>query len=220
MPINLTINKKYLIVAWVLVILGVAGAINMTYPWGDFATPICGLVGLFLLIGAPQVKEILQPMRKPYWLKLIGFYLLSYVIEFGILGIGGLFGQFSFDHATGDNAVSNFKTGALLIRLLKILPTSVEIVGEELVMAVVTLSIFYFLKNKNHGWLLASLLGCLAFAAMHLWAYDFQIWVCLSVGFSRLPFNLAWRATNSLRSAVYIHLASDLLILIPVAIMA
>lgn len=215
---QLHINTKCIVPAFILIVLGVIGAVSPSnYNW--LSTIFFGSASLILVFGYTEFKKMLRPMSRPFFWKLFGLLVLAFIIKFLIASIGSVFNLLNVESINVNPAVIEAGSGSLVINLIEVLKTSVSIIGEELLVAGITLPIYFCIKKYKHGWIISNLIGCIAFGIMHITTYDFQLWSCLMVGLSRYPYTEAWRTTKSLRGGMYIHLLGDLLVLIPTAIL-
>lgn len=215
--LKLNINIKKIFFAFILVVIGVMGAvIPSEFNW--LSTVLFGSVGLILLVGYNTFKSLMRPMKKPFLLKLILLFLLSFFIKGALIAIGELFHIVNVDSFVTNPAVNNSGQSTVLNNLLEVIKTSVSIVGEEFLVTVIIVPIYFYLNRYRFGWILSNLIGCTAFGIMHIFTYDLQIWPCLMVGLSRYPYSEAWKTTGSLRGGIYIHLISDLIVLLPTAL--
>lgn len=216
--IEVNIKRKKIFLAFILVVIGVIGAVIPSgVNW--LSTIVFGSLALILLVGYNTFKELMRPMKRPFLLKLILLFLLFFFIKWTLVAIGELFHIVDVDSFATNPAVIVSGQSTVLNNLLEVIQTSVSILGEEFLVAVIIFAIFFYLKRYRFGWFLSNLIGCVVFGMMHIWAYDLQVWPCLIVGLSRYPYSEAWRVTGSLRGGIYIHLVSDLIVLLPTALM-
>lgn len=209
-PIKIT----HVIIAFILIIIGVVGAVTpSSFNW--LSTTVFGSASLLIIFGYRQFKSMMRPMNRPYFWKLAMLFVLSFLIKGGLVAVGEIFHLADVNAFPTNPAVGAVNNGGILSNVIEVIKTSVSIVGEELLVAGIMLPLFYYIKKNKFGWALSNLIGCLAFGIMHIVTYDFQLWPCLMVGLSRYPYSQAWKSTNSLRGGMYIHLISDLIILVP-----
>ena len=210
-PIKIT----HVIIAFILIIIGVVGAVTpSSFNW--LSTTVFGSASLLIIFGYRQFKSMMRPMNRPYFWKLAMLFVLSFLIKGGLVAVGEIFHLVDVNAFPTNPAVGAANNGGILSNVIEVIKTSVSIVGEELLVAGITLPLYFLCKKNKFGWVLSNLIGCLAFGIMHIVTYDFQLWPCLMVGLSRCPYSQAWKSTNSLRGGMYIHLISDLIILVPV----
>lgn len=75
---------------------------------------------------------------------------------------------------------------------------------------------FGLVEKPMHAWIAASVISSLLFGMMHVNVYHWNMWQCLVViGLTRLPFNWAWRKTDSLWGGIWAHIIYDLIIFVP-----
>lgn len=209
-PIKIT----HVIIAFILIIIGVVGAVTpSSFNW--LSTTVFGSASLLIIFGYRQFKSMMRPMNRPYFWKLAMLFVLSFLIKGGLVAVGEIFHLVDVNEFPTNPAVGAANNGGILSNVIEVIKTSVSIVGEELLVAGITLPLYFYVKKNKFGWVLSNLIGCLAFGIMHIVTYDFQLWPCLMVGLSRYPYSQAWKSTNSLRGGMYIHLISDLIILVP-----
>ena len=99
------------------------------------------------------------------------------------------------------------------------LKVSFSLIGEELITASVAFPAYVFLKSRmdaSKAWIYASIISALLFGMIHVNIYHWNLWQCLvATGLTRLPFNWAWKKTDSLQGGIWAHIIYDLIVLIP-----
>ena len=209
-----SVREKNILPAVILIIIGVIGAVTPSeFNW--LSTVVFGSISLILFFGYNGLKSMLRPMTKPFVVKLLVLLLLSFCIKEMLIEIITIFNITDINSFVTNPAIIEAKQSTLSNNLIDVSETSISILGEELLVAGIILPVYSYLKKYRFGWALSNLVGCIAFGFMHVFAFDFQIWPCLMVGLSRYPFSQAWKSTDSVRGGMYIHLISDLIVLLP-----
>lgn len=208
------INYKTIFPSILIIILSVYCAIIIPYC-GLLAPFFGGLISLILMFGKKQTFLLLRPMSKPFIQKIVYLFILSLLIRLALVSVDIVFNFGNISSISSNGYVENLTYINLLKKIILLILLLLSMIGEELVVASITLPVYYFLKKLKYGWGISILIGSLVFSSIHLYAYDFNIWICLIVGLSHIPMAQAWKSTNSLRGGIYIHILYNMISIVP-----
>ncbi|WP_036058666.1 CPBP family glutamic-type intramembrane protease [Leuconostoc citreum] len=208
------INYKSILPSILIIILSVYCAIIIPY-FGLLAPFFGGLISLILMFGKKQTFQLLKPMNRPFLIKLVYFFLLAFLIRLVLVSVAVIFDFGNISSIPSNGYVDNLTYINMFKKIVLMLLLLLSMIGEELVVASITLPVYYFLKKIKYGWGISIIIGSLVFSFIHLYAYDFNIWVCLTVGLSHIPMAQAWKSTNSLRGGMYIHILYNMISIVP-----
>lgn len=210
-------NKRWFIPVFIITILSIIIAEYIPY-WGLIFPLGAVFLGLGLLFGAKQLMGLLQPLPKKGYLQVIYATLQSFLIKIVLVSF-----IISFHLTDGYSVVQNGYLSEMLEenlieKILNVLFLFVMVIVEELTIAIVTLSCFKYLSDKTiaSAWWISNLVGSFFFAILHLYAYDFDWWVCFMIGCSRIPMTNAWKKTKSLRGGIYSHMLYNSFSILPI----
>ncbi|MCK8617279.1 CPBP family intramembrane metalloprotease [Fructobacillus sp. M158] len=198
---------SFLLILVTILILG-----KYDFPLVNFLTIIVGLLCLYLLYGKDFLFHWLKPMKKPALKIIFSAIILSLLIKI-VLGLFLILLHLS--PMESHPIIQDFQYESLYTGLCNLFLISFEIIGEELLVAVVFFPILYYLQRFKYSWLVSNLFSALIFGMMHLIVYDFNFLTCFVVGISRMPFTMAWRKSDSIRGGMYVHWLVDMLGMVP-----
>lgn len=170
---------------------------------------------LILMFGLEDFKYFLKKSKKGSWKWLIiCFFAIIVVLFFSKFFTLILRDSFHIPESTLPNSSTTVLSTHDRFGQLYFLGTAwFNIIGEELWVAALTLPLHHFFAKKmsrNKAFFLATLISIFFFGAMHLGVYHGDWLLCfLSIGPGRLPFNYAWKKTDSLRGGMIIHVLWD-----------
>lgn len=211
-------NAKFGRLIWLspfIMVLGVYGGTTSALPLPWIWLVVCGSAALYLQFGGTEVlKGSMQRMKKGSWKIVPLAIVISFVCSYAALFLGQLLGFGSVENANA------FADGSIMSRLIHLAELTFSLVGEELITASFAFPVYVFLKDKvekpMHAWIAASIISSLLFGMMHVNVYHWNMWQCLvAIGLTRLPFNWAWRKTDSLWGGIWAHIIYDLIIFVP-----
>lgn len=160
------------------------------------------------------LKVSMGKMEKGSWKIIFWSIILTFITSFATMALGNLLFHTGF--VENSNAVH---TGPILARIQHLVLLSISLIGEELITASVAFPLYHLLAKKmssKQAWIIAGLISAILFGLMHLKIYHGNLYQCIVViGLTRLPFNYAWRKTNSLWGGIIGHIIYDLVIFIP-----
>ena len=134
----------------------IGAVIPSRFKW--LSTVVLGSESLILLFGYDKFKNIMSPMTKPFLLKLLLLFLLSFFIKGLLVLIGELLHTIDINSVVMNPAISASSRGTVFSNLLDVIKTSVSIIGEEFLVAGIVLPMFFNLKKYRFGWELSSLI--------------------------------------------------------------
>ena len=142
-PIKIT----HVIIAFILIIIGVVGAVTpSSFNW--LSTTVFGSASLLIIFGYRQFKSMMRPMNRPYFWKLAMLFVLSFLIKGGLVAVGEIFHLVDVNEFPTNPAVGAANNGGILSNVIEVIKTSVSIVGEELLVAGITLPLYFYVKKK------------------------------------------------------------------------
>lgn len=203
--------------------------------WGVIATPFLlafGFIGrtsdwplswIWLLLfsslallaqfGSDAYKLFLKPLGKGKLRYILLFVVLSFVVSTIAARLGNLLLN---NHAVENPIAQSLHSNTLLQNIYFFLTTWISLAGEELTTAAVAFPLYHYLVKQIGGkqaFLLSSILSALFFGSLHLTTYSWNWYQSLVViGLTRIPFNYAWKKTDSLRGGIIAHTVYDYLI--------
>lgn len=166
-----------------------------------------GLIGYWLLGG--NLRTLIRPLRG----RDIGRIPVAMIATFAIGSILAVIGTHVFGFPTSANGVFSERVSIQLALMMIGL-----LFGEEMLVVVLLTILEKYLPQKRSGYIIATIISCLIFGALHLGTYDWNIWQSVIViGFTRLPFTYMWYKSNrNLLANGLTHWAYDLILIISV----
>lgn len=175
-------------------------------------TLACAVIEAFIIFGSKKLKILLAPMSGHKGLILVTSISITFLITVIVGLLITIFTKNSYFGSNGNVVLLKSLHHGDELALFLLLAVA-AIIFEELLMANIILPLQIYLKRFRAHWLIANLVGCIVFSLLHLQVYNYHIWPCIMVGFSRYGFSVAWRQSNSLRGGIYAHLLYDGLLL-------
>lgn len=188
---------------------------EMRIPLSWTCHALSGAAALILVFGTEDFKYFLKKRKKGSWKWLIICFLAIIGVLFFSKHLITFFrDSFHIPASTLPNSSTTVLSTHDRLGQLYFLATAwFNIIGEELWVAALTLPLHHFFAKKmtrNKAFFLATFISMFFFGAMHLGVYHGDWLLCfLSIGAGRLPFNYAWKQTDSLRGGMIIHVLWD-----------
>ena len=168
---------------------------------------------LWFLYGTQRLKQFFARMKKGNNLRLLLLFILLWITPIVLMLIARLLGLL-------ETGVSDRGANMTLLQvLLPEVSTAVQMIGEEVLVALITFPLWgWFLKKegtKRRSFLLATLIGSLVFGALHLPTYHGNLIACFVViPLARIPLSYMWRAKDSLWAGIILHAVYDILLVV------
>ncbi len=180
---------------------------------------ICGLISILIIFGKEETIRLLKPMRKPFFRPLSVAVLLSFTIKITLVSIIVMFRFSDISTVQNNGYIDGIATIGFAQKLILFITLLLSMIGEELILASIILPLYYFLKKNQYGWVISVLLSGIIFSLMHIETYNFNFWICITVGLSHLPMTHVWKSTESLRGGIYSHIIYNLFSILPVLVL-
>lgn len=169
-------------------------------------------LGTFIYFTRENWKTIFKPFKRKDIKTVIGYWLLYFVVSFGVAAIasGGDLKSYSANGAT-DTVLEQGIIGVISFYL----GTFVQLFGEELFTILPLLAVMYWLFTKGHltrkkSILFAWLITAVYFGAAHLPTYDWNfVQAIFVIGSARIVLTAAYIKTKNISVAFATHLLSD-----------
>ncbi|MGG5318863.1 CPBP family glutamic-type intramembrane protease [Enterococcus sp. AZ072] len=205
-------NRRGLIATPFLLAIGFIGR-TTDWPLSWIWLFLFSLLALLFQFGPDACKLFLKPMGKGKIRYIILFVVLSFVLS----TIAARLGNLLLNNQTVENPIAqSLHENSLLQNIYFFLTTWISLAGEELTTAAVAFPLYYYLVKQfgqKQAFLFSSILSALFFGSLHLTTYSWNWYQSLVViGLTRLPFNYAWKKTDSLRGGIIAHTVYDYLI--------
>lgn len=196
-----------------LLSLGVYGRIH-DWPLNWLWMAVTSAIALIWQFGLPVCRQFFGKLARRSWVIIPAVMVTSLVLTLSAAAIGRYFHLLRLNaNPTGTILQSH----GLWSNIGYLLQSAVQIAGEEIFTAAIALPIFCLVArriSKRTSWWLSCLVSAVIFGGIHLTTYNWDLYQCLVViGLTRLPFNEAWRRTNSLWGGVITHILYDYLLL-------
>lgn len=209
-------NKKIKWWSWLLipafVILGMLGLsfniLNAFWIW----LPIFGTAGLIGIYGWNDFKKLVKFPKKNSWGFMVAMVFLAMMLASFAVLLGTILGMhFSANPVFDQDKSAVYKSLSYLW---------VSLIGEELIVALVTLPVYSFLTTKmakNKAWIWALIIGSIFFGILHLPTYGWNWYHAIVViGLARIPFSVSWKYADSLLGGVFAHVFYDYFLILMV----
>jgi len=197
----------------ILLSLGVFGRIH-GWPVNWLWMAVTSAIALSWQFGLPVFRQFFGKLARRSWLTIPGVMVMSLVLTFSAAVIGK---SFQLLHLNANPTGAVLQNHSLWSNLGDLLQIAGQILGEEIFTAAIALPIFYLVVRRfseRTGWWISCLVSAVVFGGIHLTTYNWDLYQCFVViGLTRLPFNEAWRRTNSLWGGVIAHVLYDYLLL-------
>lgn len=206
--------RPYWYLSVLFIALGVYGSLSEVLPLTWIWFIVGGALAIITQFNFETLKISMGKMEKGSWKIIFWSIILTFIASFATMALGNLLFHTGF--VENSNAVH---TGPILARIQHLVLLSISLIGEELITASVAFPLYHLLAKKmssKQAWIIAGLISAILFGLMHLKIYHGNLYQCIVViGLTRLPFNYAWRKTNSLWGGIIGHVIYDLVIFIP-----
>lgn len=212
------LNKKWWIapiIFYIIIFLIFFNKVKLPQGIASFILPLGGLIVLLCEFGWNDTKK----MFKMPSIRMVIYVPLAIISCVMISIITMLFGKLIGVNGYKDNLVFfnlSEKSDEYIIQLF--LTSWIQLIGEELITAIVCLPIFIVLKrylSKRLSLFLAMVISSLIFGLLHIETYHFHLYQALVViGMIRLPFTYLWFKSNSLWGGIIAHICFDYLLFI------
>ncbi|USS88368.1 bacteriocin immunity protein [Fructilactobacillus hinvesii] len=217
--VNLSFKPAKYLIAFLLFLLGYAGAIFLDFNFNWLSMITTGLVSLVILYGYSNLKIFFRPFDWHKWRMLVWYLFLLFILEIIPILIVVFFFPNVIKSLRGTSIISESYQlhTPLILRIWVTFKILVSIVGEEVGMASISIPLIHLLlktKMKKFAWPIVNSLGCLLLALLHLPHYHFELFMPLVVGITRYPITASWKKSNTLWSGIYIHWISDIVVII------
>ncbi|WP_164504715.1 CPBP family intramembrane glutamic endopeptidase [Levilactobacillus huananensis] len=198
----------------VLLSMGVFGRIH-GWPGNWLWMAVTSAIALIWQFGLPAFRQFWGKLARHSWLIIPGMMVMSLVLSFSAAGIGKVCHLLRFNANPTGNIL---QTQGLWQNIITLLQVAGQIVGEEIFTAAIALPVIYLVSRRlssRTSWWISCLVSALIFGGIHLTTYNWDLYQCFVViGLTRIPFNDAWRKTNSLWGGVIAHVLYDYLLLV------
>ena len=184
--------------------------------WILFGVGVSTLIHYFGVQGFLKLVQI--PQKRAY-----KYILLSIPVTFALGGLltllGKVFGGAKYAQNEGITQIGTFDTGTKIEFFLK---SAITLAGEEFITAIILLPILILMLrkySKQTALITAVIVSSLIFGALHLTAYDWNVYQSLIViGFIRIPFDYLWFKSNTIVAGIISHILFDYIVFLPTAL--
>ncbi|WP_099974842.1 CPBP family intramembrane glutamic endopeptidase [Lactobacillus terrae] len=215
---NKVISKRGVLLTPIILIIGFLG-LTFELPLDFLWLPISGGLSLYLMFGKNGLKNLLRKPLNGSWLFILGMIILSFLLSIGT----SKFGEIVLNNTSNENSIADILLkGQLQDKLYTISTVWISLIGEELVIAALTIPIIIYMLKKNSNlnynktFFITSIITGVIFGLIHLPTYNWNIYQCIIViGLTRIPFNYAWKRADSLWGGIIAHIIFDYILFIP-----
>jgi len=204
---------------WALVVASCALAFLVLTFWPYPQFPL-NFVSATLFTTIPLIALMaVTGWRTPALFRSVGLKSIAIAIGFGLLTIVCSFvAGFTlsrFIPLTSNDVATSVATMSFVETLIFLLPTLIQLVGEEVVtilplLAVMWLGVTRFGLSRRTAIVVAVLVSTLWFAALHLPTYDWNVLQCLfTIGTARVILTLSYLLTRNLWVSALAHIIND-----------
>lgn len=201
------------IIAFLLLGVGFRLLMSNT-PVNFFSVVLSGLIGAWLLFGLDGIKKIFSKPKKGSFKFIVLSVIVAYIISFGT----GLISNYILHIPTAINPIKDSFSGSLISSFTMLFKTLFMLAGEEILVTLPLIIIVSWLTHKtkisqSKAVIIATILTCIVFGAIHLSTYQWNLFQCfVVVALTRIPFTIVSLKFDSMIAGIVGHVAFDWII--------